>query len=191
MKQIFISLIILFGIGTLQAQSRYELYCPQSSLDKSRVILYSQLGLKEKTGRNDGTHVELYLKSVGLNPKGRYPYCLAGQYYCFSQTSYNPLPKTGACITLWNFVRKLKALPYIPQIDDLIVWLSRKGNGHVERITKILGMGWIRTIGFNTTLDGKGNQRDGGGVYEKMRNILHPLSRLLSAKCLIGFKNER
>lgn len=184
-------LILLLVACSVQAQTRYELYCPQSSLDASRVILYKQLGLKEKTNRNDGTHVELYLKSVGLNPKSKQPYCLAGQYYCFSLTAYNPLPKTGLVASLWNFGRKAQRTAYRPKIDDLVIWKSNKGNGHVERVIQVGNAGWIETIGFNTTSGSSGNQRDGGGVYKRQRNIYHPLSRLLLIKGLIGFRNER
>ena len=183
MRKVILILLIITS-SSLLAQRKFVVYCPEDALEQSEKVLMSQVGLKEKTGRNDGTHVELYLKSVGL--KGRYAYCAAGQYYCFSQASYNPLPKTGSVATLWNFAKKQKQTPLIPQRHDLIMWLSNKGTGHVERIIEVLSMGWLKTVGFNTT-NSTGNQRDGGGVYIRLRNLYHPLSRILKNKGLLGF----
>jgi hypothetical protein len=65
---------------------------------------------------------------------------------------------------------------YVPQIHDFIVWKSPKNyTGHIERIISVGKAGWVKTVGFNTTSGNTGNQRDGGGVWIRNRNIKHPL----------------
>jgi hypothetical protein len=47
------------------------------------AVAASQVGVREKTGKNDGKEVAMYLKSVGL-PEG-YAYCAAGLTWCHNQ----------------------------------------------------------------------------------------------------------
>lgn len=182
--------LLLSQILNGQSLQRYELPCSNSVQELSLLYAKLQVGVREKTGRNDGKEVEAYLASVGLK-KGN-PYCQAGQYWCFERASKcfgdkNPLPKTGATSVAWNYAAKEGTKTTIaPVKGDLIYW--RKPNswqGHVERIKEILKAGWVKTIGFNTS---KG--REGDGVYERKRNYKHFLGRLV-VRGFVGFSNER
>ena len=184
---------MLFPI-CLFSQVKYELKCNKELLLKSREICISQVGIKEATGRNDGKEVESYLASVGLS-KG-FPYCAAGQYYCFLKASEIlkldkseiPIYRTGSTLKMFNeAIKNKKRVKYLAKIDDLLFWiLPNRSGGHVERIDSVLKSGWVKTIGFNTS-SGTGNQRDGEGVYLRKRNIYHILSRM-KVRGLIGFK---
>lgn len=72
----------------------------------------AQVGVREKSGRNDGYMVEQYLKSVGLS-KGN-PYCAAGQYWRFYsacqdlgfEISEIPIKRTGSTVSMYNHAMK-------------------------------------------------------------------------------------
>ncbi len=176
----------------LQSQVKYELLCNYELLNKSRNIAYSQIGVKESTGNNDGKQVESYLASVALK-KGN-PYCAAGQYWCFLRAteimnidkSEIPIKRTGSTILMFNdALKKGNKVKYTPKLDNLLFWLNLNGaGGHVERIFEVRKAGWVNCIGFNT---GSGNAREGEGVFLKTRNIYHILSRM-KIRGMIGFK---
>lgn len=139
-----------------------------------------QVGVREATGHNDGWQIEAYLRSVGLG-KGN-PYCMAGQYWCMAQVAVSPcIAKTGHVRTFWNWaLRNGHKVHYKPHVGDFLTWgYSRNTSGHIERIERIGRKGWVRTVGFNTTSGISGNERDGGGVYFRQRNIMHPLGAIL------------
>ena len=189
-----IFLIILFSAIACFSQVKYELPCRSDLLCLSKNIAISQIGTKELTGNNDGPEIEKYLKSVGLNPKGKYPYCAAGQYWSFRTACDSlkisrkeiPIKKTALANGVFDDAQKRgKKIAYIPEINDLIVWkIINKWTGHIERTIKVGKAGWIICVGFNT---GSSNPREGGSVRKVKRNIYHPLSRFLRVRGLIGF----
>ena len=188
---IIIFLFLILSVA-LFSQTKYELKCNNDLLDKSRNVLYKQVGVVEKTGNNDGVMVERYLKSVGLS-KGN-PYCAAGQYWCFyissdSNIKIIPIKRTGLANGMFNdAMNKGKRVDYIPKINDLVVWKKYNAiNGHIERIIAVQNNGYVTTIGFNTSNNNKGSQNNGQGVYIKKRNVKHPLSRVLLVRGIIGF----
>lgn len=196
---IFTLLIIPVSIF---ANERYVLICDYRLLELSETIAIKQIGVIEKTGKNDGIEVERYLKSVGLT-KG-YPYCMAGQYYCYSEAVKklaknqiivnNPIPRSALANKVFDVAKSKKnKVKYKAKRHDFIVWRTpKKSTGHVERIIKIDRGGWVETVAFNTTspvLLNDNNHRDGGGVYLRKRNILQPLGQM-QIRGLVGFKSE-
>lgn len=186
----YISILIL-SYSLCLSQSRYILKCDTALLNKSKEIALLQIGVKEKTNKNDGIEVEKYLKSVGLG-KG-YPYCKAGQYYCYAEANkiiktINPIPRTALANKIYDIAQKKnRKSQYIPNDHDFIVWRTPKAvTGHIERVIEVNKGGWVKTVAFNTTSGNYGNQRDGGGVYQRKRNILHPLGRM-AIRGLVGF----
>jgi len=174
----------------LFSQVKYELHCNKELLSKSHELALSQVGVKEATGKNDGKQVEKYLASVNLS-KGN-PYCAAGQYWCFKEGArllkldefLIPIYKTGSTYLMFNKAKLGRKVRYKPKKNDLLFWIVTT-TGHVERIDSVMKGGWVRTIGFNTS-SGKGNQREGEGVYLRKRNIYSPLSRM-KVRGLIGW----
>ncbi len=197
MKRFVIITILLLLVASVETFSlqRYLIPCEGKLLLLSRDSLLAQVGVKEKTGRNDGRKVESYLRSVGL-VKGN-PYCAAGQYWCFYSSATVlemtnksiPIYRTGSTVTMFNEAMKIgqKSNPY-PIIDDLMFWRRpNEWRGHVERIIEVKKAGWVVTVGFNTSSGDKGSQYDGGGVYLRKRNIHHFLGRMV-VRGFIGFK---
>ena len=191
-KFIFWAILLL---TPLQSYTTYELSCRKDVLKESARVLFAQLGVREATNHNDGFMVETYLASVGLG-RGN-PYCAAVQYYCFAESVrllgidpiYIPIPKTGSTQSVYNFAQSNgKRIKNNPQRNDLVIWrLGKSGSGHVGRIVGVGKAGWVQTIEGNTESGSQGNQRDGGGVYEKRRCLNHVLGRMY-VRGLIHFK---
>jgi len=159
----------------IQAQTSYELPATQSALDKSRAVLYSTVGIKERGGNNRGKDVEAIQKPLNVVGKA---WCQALQYYCFYVTG-EPIPilKTAGSQACFNDAKKRgKALPYQAKVDALLIYRTvNSWTGHSTRIIKVGKMGWVVTIEGNTS---SGNQRDGDGVYIRQRHIYNPIGRL-------------
>lgn len=187
-KIIVFILTLLLTFVSAYPQISVVVKCDKQLLERSRELLLSQVGVREKTGHNDGKEVEKYFLSVGLNPKGKYPYCAAGQVWCFYQGCIDlnlpfseiPIARTGSANGIMNAALKTgeRLRYYINAIDALIVWKARDGTGHIERTVELRNVGWVVTVGFNTT-SGAGNQREGGGVYKRLRSTKDVLGRML------------
>lgn len=195
MKKLVYWAILL--IIPLQSFKTYEVSCHKDVLKESSRVLFAQLGVREATNHNDGFMVETYLASVGLK-KGN-PYCAATQYYCFAEATrllglepiYIPIPKTGSTQYMYNWAAENgKRIKNNPQPNDLVIWrLGNTNSGHVGRITAVGKAGWVQTIEGNTNASQNGNQREGGGVYEKRRCLNHFLGRML-VRGLIHFNTK-
>lgn len=169
--------------NTAKSQQRYEIPVSLTLWNASLDTACSQIGTRELTGHNDGVRVTAYLRSVGL-PAGN-PYCYAGQYWSFvraAETLQEPviLLKSGLASAAFHHAARIGVRSSLsPQRADFIFWkFSRTRNGHVARILRIKQAGWIETIEFNTSSGSQGNQRDGGSVCVKSRNVRYPLGRM-------------
>jgi hypothetical protein len=155
----------------------------------SLYVVKRQIGVREKTGQNDGPQVSAYLRSVGLSAGN--PWCMAVQYWAFDQvTSTPPILRSGLVRAVWNDAvtqyrasaqgRTASASLDYSRDGDLIVWgFLTSTSGHVERQIATARAGWVLTAAGNTTSGDRGNQRDGGGMYQRRRNLRHPLGRMV------------
>ncbi len=194
MKTFIIAYFILFGFAETFAFFRYEVDCDPKVLHFSRKILFEQVGVRERTNRNDGVQIEKYLAELNL-PKGS-PYCVAGQYYCFaesvrrlsSRTERNPLPKTGLSTKMFKeLAKKGKRSGFLPRCDDLIFWQRGTSRfGHCERIIRVGAKGWVTTVGFNTKRYDPISKKFVEGVFVQRRNLLAPFGHL-NLLGLVGF----
>ncbi len=181
--------IIIFILMTscLQSQMRYELECDKELLKKSEEIARNQVGVLEKSNRNDGKRIAEYLRSVGINSPA--PYCAAGVYYCFCMAKDEvggniPIVRSGVAIRIYFEAKAGRKSRYSPERHDLIVWKrSKTWQGHIERIVEVGRGGWVRTVAFNVRQGGK------EGVFYKRRNVFHPLGRL-GILGLVGFRER-
>ena len=74
---------------------------------------------------------------------------------------------------------------------DFFIWRKKDSfQGHIGVIESVGAKGWVDTIEFNTSGNDTGDQRDGGGVWRKKRNLIHPLGRL-RVRGFVGFKNMK
>lgn len=145
-------------------------------LDEVINTLATQVGVKEKTGRNDGEQVEAYLRAVGL-PAG-YAWCQAFLYWGFDVAANvlkvpNPMPRTAGVLDNWNRSKQYQVPRGERPIEgDVFVMDFGKGAGHTGIITDVEG-NYIYTIEGNTSADPKlpAEDREGQGVYRRKRTI--------------------
>ena len=136
-----------------------------------------QVGVKERTGRNDGERVEAYLHYVNLKPGA--PWCAAFVCWVFGQTGItNPrsgwspaLFPTGRII--WQRSRLPPALTSQPakkpQPGDVFgIWFPEKNRIAHTGFVDNWGEKYAVTVEGNTNMAGS---REGDGVYRKRRLI--------------------
>lgn len=126
---------------------------------------------REATGNNDGAIVEEILANVGLG-KG-YPWCAAAQAL-IADVSNTWRPKSGAAaVSTWRLAAK-NALRTISLNDikrgDLVTALYANGTGHIATVLVRVGP-LVYSIEGNTGPGAEGSQRDGQGMYRRIRNI--------------------
>lgn len=196
MKKLLIIFIMFLTLSTNSlSRKRYILNIDSTLLVRSYSLALTQVGVTEKTGKNDGPQVESYLKVVGL-PKG-YPYCAAGISWSFWCTAIDlkqnrkfiPFPLTASSQIVYDYSRKngKEAIDQKSAKYDFFVWRKKDSyGGHIAWIDSVQQKGWVRTLEFNTSAGNAGSQRDGGGVYMKRRNIIHPLGAM-AIRGFIGF----
>jgi hypothetical protein len=132
------------------------------------AVAVTQLGVHEKTNKNDGPEVEMYLKSVGLG-KGN-PWCMAFAYWCVSQAATatgerNYLRKTGSVMMQWNSTLCKRSLT--PEPGAIFIMDFGGGTGHTGFVEKVEGE-YVYTVEGNTNDDGS---REGYEVCRRKRKI--------------------
>jgi hypothetical protein len=157
--------IICFAVtGSSRMFNRNLLKQQETHITRKKIILIAskEVGVREKTGFNDGIKVESYLKLTGLQ-KG-HPWCAAFVSWVYAQNGLSE-PRSAWSPTLFPSSRlTTKPLPgdllgiYFPAIKRIA------HVGIIERIHR----DWVYSIEGNTNnLAG----REGDGVYRKMRHI--------------------
>ena len=153
------------------------------NLQRTKVqrIYTAELGIKEKTGHNDGPRVEQYLHAVSLK-KGD-PWCAAFVCWVFEKAGLAN-PHTGWAPDLFPEGKviwqrkaglqtggKLRDLhrPPLPRRGDVFgIWFPEKGRiahvGFVDRWEE----SWVITVEGNTNEAGS---REGDGVWRKRRLV--------------------
>lgn len=125
-------------------------------------IAQGELGVREATGKNDGTRVEAFLAAVKLR-KGN-PWCAAFVSWVFKQAAF-PKPRTGWSPDLFPASRLLKKPA--PGAVFGIYFPELKRIAHCGFVEKQQG-NWVYTLEGNTNVAGS---REGDGIYRKMRQL--------------------
>ena len=186
---------------TIYIISIISLISSQKLLDLRRnqvqKIYTAELGVKEKTGKNDGPRIEEYLRQVGLK-KGD-PWCAAFVCWVFDRAGVAN-PQTGwspglfaKSKVIWERGRKVAvgtvavagkkvaggrelgagkvaaALRNLPQKGDVFgIWFADKGRiAHVGFVDSWTEK-WLITVEGNTNEAGS---REGDGVWRKRRLV--------------------
>lgn len=161
------------------AALRYSVYCflfvllchpdcfPQTRLTQ---VYLSQVGVREKTGHNDGVQVEAYLKSVGLG-KG-YAWCAAFVHWCMVQAKV-PNKINGAAASAHNPANAIwlnRKLLNEPAAGDVFTLWYLKLNriGHTGFYHRRINSSVYESVEGNTNEAGS---REGDGVYKKYRSF--------------------
>ncbi|PWG81931.1 CHAP domain-containing protein, partial [Pararcticibacter amylolyticus] len=153
--------------------------------DRLRAVYTGELGVREATGRNDGTRVELFLHYTHLKPGN--PWCAAFVCWCLGQAGI-PNPRTGYCPNLFpknkviwtrstgiggassrNSQLTTRNPPRTPLPGDIFgIYFPEKGRiAHVGFVDQWDGK-WLITVEGNTNESGS---REGDGVYRKRRLV--------------------
>lgn len=134
------------------------------------TVYTSQIGVRERTGNNDGVDVEKYLKSVGLT-KG-YAWCAAFVKWCYDKAGVNTTGINAMALSLHD---KNKLVYYQNKIikepqkgDAFTLYYLKLGRiGHTGFYDGRLNDVSYRTVEGNTNEQGS---REGDGVYRKYRS---------------------
>jgi len=124
------------------------------------AIAEKEVGVREKTGRNDGPRIQEYLSVVKL--KSGDPYCAAFVSWAYACAGLAE-PRSGWSPSLFPASRLTKS----PAAADVfgIYFVALKRIAHVGLVVKING-DWVETLEGNTNLAGSRE-----GVYRKKRHI--------------------
>lgn len=126
----------------------------------------SLVGIREKTGNNDGEVVEKILASTG-NKKGE-PWCASFNYYVYSRARLGGVVPRSAWSPDWvrnpSWINDSGTTP-LPA-DTFGIYFPSKGRVAHTGIIESWGKKWVTTIEGNTNLAGS---REGDGVYRKCR----------------------
>ncbi len=143
------------------------------------------LAVREVGGPNKGADVERFQKTVDGKASGE-PWCLCFVQFCVREVDRQYAvknPKQSAvttwifptehCMTMFNKTHAEARLDK-PEPGCLVVWGWFKdgkatGSGHVGIVTEVVGDA-IHTIEGNTG-DGAGINREGDGVYKRVRSL--------------------
>jgi len=132
-------------------------------------VYESQIGVREKTGNNDGVDVEKYLKSTGLG-KGN-PWCAAFVHWCLNQagiknniTAWSPTAYDKNKIVYKNGWKK----EFKPGHVFTLYYANLKRIGHTGFVNKKVNSTVVETVEGNTNPEGS---REGGGVYKRKRSL--------------------
>lgn len=136
---------------------------------------FSYVGTKEKTGKNDGKIVEMFLKSVGRT-KGD-AWCAAFVSYCMINSKVIYPTKFSGLARTFKTNKSIKASDVLFGVikikpGTLLIW--EKGStisGHVGFVISQVGKNKFNTIEGNTSSGTSGSQSDGDGVYKRSRVI--------------------
>jgi len=135
-----------------------------------KSIFDKQIGVRERTGNNDGKEVERYLQHVGLT-KG-YAWCAAFVCWVYSQAGITN-PKSAWCPAMFPkkniiYQRNDKNRQGTPQCADTFgIWFnSYKRVAHVGLIDEWSNGSYFISVEGNTN---NTDSRDGDGVYRKRR----------------------
>jgi hypothetical protein len=136
-------------------------------------IAIKYLGTQENTSEGK-VLVEMFLNSVGL--KGNLPWCAAFISFCLEEAEKtygkSGIVQTAGVLNMWEKTPKELRIEK-PEAGAIAIYQSQKNDkllstGHAGIVFDYPKPNLFITIEGNTT-DGKGIDRDGDGVYKKMR----------------------
>lgn len=151
------------------------------------------VGIKEKTGKNDGPLVEAIQRTCG-GSRGQ-AWCMYFVQACIAYAELktglkSPITSSGHCLTVWNKSPKEQRVKAHPLPGAIAIW--RHGNttsGHTEIVLgaddKIM-----KNVGGNTSGADKSGKvtREGNGVYFTTRDMQgFPDVKTKSNMRLLGF----
>jgi peptidoglycan hydrolase-like protein with peptidoglycan-binding domain len=177
----------LFGAETVPRVIQPATDLAQAVLDVAR----SQIGVREQPlGSNRGPEVDQYVRATGLNPSGRFPWCVCFAFFCFKQAAEslgraNPMIRTAGVLDLWNGAGN-QGVPRVttnqamnnpalvhPGQIFVIDTPPPGGAGHAGLVEQVLS-GKLVTIEGNTNDNGS---REGIGVFRREQRKISSINK--------------
>jgi len=143
-------------------------------------------GIREVGGNNRGPWPDYYAETVGLDPKGAYPWCTSALYCIFREAARqkrvnNPFPHTAKAVEVWNVVYNDPVLRAcidpnpapgrIYLLDHGKAWASELGSG--KRLTDNGHAGICSTVVDLSCGDEASANTNGAGSREGDRWAIH------------------
>ena len=160
----------------------------EAVLAVSDSICNSQMGLRERTGKNDGVHITKYMNYTHLSGNKGYPYCAAGQAWCLGTACDMlgikfPFTKKSAVANFYFDDAKKHGVEGNGMIakHKFVIWKAQSGNtGHIERVHSVIDAktATVMLYAFNTSNGLSGSQNNGNGNYLRKRTLKSFLGRL-------------
>ena len=159
----FLGLLCVIVIDNTRTGIRNPLKYRVDDGSDQRIVAAArkEIGTCEGDVPNAGPKVSQYLRYAGV--KTAAPWCAAWVSYVFGQAGYAE-PKTAWSPAL--FPAKRSVAEARPGLVLGIYYPSLKRIGHCGIVERVYG-DWCMSIEGNT---GNGNERDGDGVWRKMRH---------------------
>lgn len=151
------------------------------------------VGIKEKTGKNDGVLVEAIQRTCG-GSRG-HAWCMYWVQCCVAYVEHvlgikSPLASGGHCLTVWNKTPKEQRVKFLPLPGAIPIWRhGTSTNGHTE-IVLAADNKVMHCVGGNTSgADGTGKvTREGNGIFYTERSMQgFPSVKTKSGMILVGF----
>lgn len=156
------------------------------------IISPKFVGVREKTGNNDGRKIELFQETIGNAV--REPYCLAGvqTMIAFVEEIYgikSPIYPTEHVMTCWRNTNMRQRVSYSPNPGAVGIYNHRgTDSGHatmfIESVMESVGgsrLKYAHNVEWNTT-SGENSDgdivREGGGVYWTKRPWLRSVGSM-------------
>ena len=155
-------------------------------------VARSQLDVRESPlGSNRGPEVDEYVRLTGLDPAGRFAWCVCFIFFCFHTASKklgkpNPMIKTAGVLDLWSragqkpgvtrvTLAKAKNNPALVKPGQIFVIDTGNpgGAGHAGLVEQVAG-GKLVTIEGNTN---DGGSREGIGVFRRTRRHIADINK--------------
>lgn len=175
----------LFGVQGISAISDAAASLATDALE----FAVAEVGvLEEPPHSNRGRRVDEYVAAAGLDPAGRFPWCVAFAYWCFQEAAArsgtkNPLPKTAGVLKHWSAAQRLAGVgivkgakavenPALIQPGFLFAMDFGGGVGHLGFVEGFAN-GRLVTVEGNTGPDGS---REGVGVFRRTQRRLSTIN---------------
>lgn len=151
------------------------------------------VGLKEKTGKNDGEWVEEFQRVAG-GKKG-HAWCMYFVQGCIAYVERklgikSHLHSSGHCLTVWGKTALEKKVKVFPAAGAIPVWRhGTSTSGHTEILLSADNKN-MKAVGSNTSgTDASGKiTREGNGTYYTTRSMQNfPMLKTTANMKLVGF----
>ncbi len=133
----------------------------------------AQVGVRERTGHNDGREVEMYLRTCGLGPG--YAWCAAFVKWCYMQCGIDTRGITAwaaSCICWQHVIMRSGTATHpddLPEAgDNITFWdYGHQRVAHTGLYDHRINDAFYESVEGNTN---EGGSAEGDGVYRKRRS---------------------